>query len=50
VAGEGGEFESFVTDGPMYKQRIEIRDMEVTERDEYTAKVLIRDAVLVDKA
>jgi asparagine synthase (glutamine-hydrolysing) len=50
VAGEGGEFESFVTDGPMYRQRIEIRDMEVTERDEYTAKVLIRDAVLVDKA
>jgi asparagine synthase (glutamine-hydrolysing) len=50
VAGEGGEFESFVTDGPMYKQRIEIRDMEVEERDEYTAKVLIRDAVLVDKA
>ena len=49
VAGEGGEFESFVTDGPMYHKRIEIREMEVIERDEYTAKVVIHDAVLVDK-
>ena len=44
VAGEGGEFESFVLDGPMYHKKIEIREMEVIERDEYTAK-----AVLVDK-
>ncbi|WP_094228696.1 diphthine--ammonia ligase [Methanolobus psychrotolerans] len=49
VAGEGGEFESFVTDGPMYRKKIEIREMEVIERDEYTAKVVITDAVLVDK-
>ncbi|WP_340818035.1 diphthine--ammonia ligase [Methanolobus sp. WCC4] len=49
VAGEGGEFESFVTDGPMYHKKIEIREMEVIERDEYTAKVVINDAVLVDK-
>ena len=49
VAGEGGEFESFVTDGPMYHKKIEIREMEVIERDEYTAKVVITNAVLVDK-
>jgi asparagine synthase (glutamine-hydrolysing) len=49
VAGEGGEFESFVTDGPMYKKRIGIKDMEIVELDEYTAKVLIKDAVLLDK-
>ncbi len=49
VAGEGGEFESFVMDGPMYKKKIEIRDLEVFELDEYTAKVAIKDAVLVDK-
>ncbi|WP_406657627.1 diphthine--ammonia ligase [Methanolobus sp. ZRKC2] len=49
VAGEGGEFESFVLDGPMYHKRIEIREMEVIELDEYTAKVIIKDAVLVDK-
>lgn len=50
VAGEGGEFESFVLDGPMYHKRIEIREMEVVELDEYTAKVMIKDAVLVDKS
>ncbi|MDW7732332.1 MAG: diphthine--ammonia ligase [Methanolobus sp.] len=49
VAGEGGEFESFVLDGPMYHKRIEIKEMEVIELDEYTAKVLIKDAVLIDK-
>ncbi|MCQ6963329.1 diphthine--ammonia ligase [Methanolobus chelungpuianus] len=49
VAGEGGEFESFVLDGPMYNKRIEVRAMEVIELDEYTAKVNITDAVLVDK-
>ncbi len=49
VAGEGGEFESFVMDGPMYKRKIIIRGYEVIELDEYTAKVNITDAVLVDK-
>lgn len=49
VAGEGGEFESFVLDGPMYHKRIEIKEIEVIELDEYTAKVIIKDAVLVDK-
>lgn len=49
VAGEGGEFESFVVDAPMYKKKIEIREFEVIELDEYTAKVAITDAVLVDK-
>ncbi|MGB3907994.1 MAG: diphthine--ammonia ligase [Methanomethylovorans sp.] len=50
VAGEGGEFESFVVDAPMYKKRIEVREFEVIELDEYTAKAVITDAVLVDKA
>ena len=49
VAGEGGEFESFVVDAPMYKKKIEIREFEVIELDEYTAKVAITDAVLADK-
>jgi asparagine synthase (glutamine-hydrolysing) len=33
----------------MYHKKIEIREMEVIERDEYTAKVVITNAVLVDK-
>ncbi|MBN2487594.1 MAG: diphthine--ammonia ligase [Methanosarcinaceae archaeon] len=49
IAGEGGEFESFVTDGPMYKKRIEIKGYEVVEMDEYTASIVITDAGLVEK-
>ncbi|MDF1534564.1 MAG: diphthine--ammonia ligase [Methanosarcinaceae archaeon] len=49
IAGEGGEFESFVLNAPMYKKRIEIRGYDVVELDEYTAKVVITDAGLVDK-
>ncbi len=49
IAGEGGEFESFVLDAPMYKKRIEIRGYDVVELDEYTAKVVITDAELVEK-
>jgi len=49
IAGEGGEFESFVVDGPVYKKRIEIRDYEMVERDEYTARIAITDAGLVAK-
>ncbi|MDO9517431.1 MAG: diphthine--ammonia ligase [Methanosarcinaceae archaeon] len=49
IAGEGGEFESFVLDAPMYKKRIEIRGYDVVELDEYTAKVVITDAGLVEK-
>ncbi|HJH31579.1 MAG TPA: diphthine--ammonia ligase [Methanosarcinaceae archaeon] len=49
IAGEGGEFESFVLDAPMYKKRIEIKGYEVVELDEYTVRTVITDAELVDK-
>ncbi|MHC1577064.1 MAG: diphthine--ammonia ligase [Methanosarcinaceae archaeon] len=49
VAGEGGEFESFVVDGPMYKKRIIINKYDVIELDEYTARLTIEDAELTDK-
>ena len=49
IAGEGGEFESFVLDAPMYNKRIEIKAYDVVELDEYTAKVVITDAELVEK-
>lgn len=49
IAGEGGEFESFVLDAPMYNKRIEIRGYDVVELDEYTAKVVITDAELIEK-
>lgn len=49
IAGEGGEFESFVTDGPIYEKKIEILDYDVDEMDENTARIIIRDARLIDK-
>ncbi|WP_292485173.1 diphthine--ammonia ligase [Methanohalobium sp.] len=49
IAGEGGEFESFVIDSPMYNKRIEIKDYEIVERDEYTAHLIIKDAELLEK-
>ena len=33
VCGESGEFHTFVTAGPLFKGRIEIRDSDVTSRD-----------------
>ncbi len=48
VAGEGGELETFVYDGPCFKKRIEVRSSEKKwNRDSGTLK--ITDAVLVDK-
>ncbi len=47
IAGEGGEFESYVTFAPMYKKRIKINSFRLIERDEYTANVVIEDAELV---
>ncbi|MGP8337404.1 MAG: diphthine--ammonia ligase [Methanosarcinaceae archaeon] len=49
IAGEGGEFESFVLDAPMYKKRIKIKGYEVVELDEYTVRIVITDAELVEK-
>lgn len=49
VAGEGGEFESFVLDAPLFRKKIEILDSRVVELDEYTARFVIEKAILVDK-
>ncbi|MBW2968087.1 diphthine--ammonia ligase, partial [Candidatus Woesearchaeota archaeon] len=49
VAGEGGEWESLVLDGPMFKQRIEVIDAEVLAENEITAKWVVKNARLVEK-
>ena len=49
VAGEGGEFESFVLDCPLYSKRIEIKKSTIIDIDEYTARLNIEDAILVQK-
>ncbi len=48
IAGEGGEFESYVTFAPMFKKRIRINSLRMIERDEYTASVVIEDAQLLE--
>jgi asparagine synthase (glutamine-hydrolysing) len=49
VAGEGGEFESLVLDGPLFKKRIKIEEFEIIEEDGYTARMVVKKAGLVDK-
>jgi asparagine synthase (glutamine-hydrolysing) len=49
VAGEGGEFESLVLDGPMFKQRIKILDSEIIEESENVARFVVKKAKLVKK-
>lgn len=47
-AGEGGEFESFVLDGPLFRKRLEIRDAEKIWKDD-SGSYVIRKLELVEK-
>ncbi len=49
IAGEGGEFESLVLDGPMFKKRVVIVESEIVEEDENTARLMVNAAELVEK-
>ena len=47
-AGEGGEFETLVTDGPDFKKRLEIKESEVFYKN-FNGLFKIKKAELVDK-
>jgi diphthine-ammonia ligase len=49
VSGEGGEFESLVLDGPMFKKRLVILKSEIVEEDENTARLVVKEAKLARK-
>jgi diphthine-ammonia ligase len=49
IAGEGGEFESLVLDGSMFKKRLVIVESEIVEEDENTARLMVKAARLVEK-
>jgi asparagine synthase (glutamine-hydrolysing) len=49
VAGEGGEFESLVLDGPLFKKKLVIVEREIIEEDENTARLVVKAAKLVEK-
>ncbi len=49
VAGEGGEFESLVLDGPLFKKKLDIEDFEIIEESVNTARMDVKRAQLVRK-
>lgn len=49
VAGEGGEFESLVLDGSIFKKKVKIEDFEIIEESANTAKMIVKKASLIDK-
>ncbi len=51
IAGEGGEFESLVLDGPasMFRKRLVILKSEIVEEGENTARLVVKEAKLVAK-
>jgi asparagine synthase (glutamine-hydrolysing) len=49
VAGEGGEYESFVIDCPLFKKKIEIVNSKIIEENEFTAELVIEKAKLENK-
>ncbi len=49
IAGEGGEFETLMIDGPIFNKRIEIKEYKTVEENENTAELFIKKAALVNK-
>ncbi len=49
VGGEGGYYDSFVTDAPTFKQRIVIQETEKVMEDAYSGHVLIKKLQLASK-
>jgi len=49
VAAEGGEYETFVTDCPLFKKKINIEQAETTMENENTGKYIIKKVKLEEK-
>jgi diphthine-ammonia ligase len=49
ISGEGGEFESLVLDGPLFRKRLVITESEIVEEDENTARLVVNAARLEEK-
>jgi diphthine-ammonia ligase len=50
IAGEGGEFESLVLDGPLFNKRLVIKESEIHEEGECTARLVVKKATLQEKS
>ena len=49
IAGEGGEYESFTLNCPLFKRKIEIWDSTISIENEYTGKLIIKEIQLIKK-
>jgi asparagine synthase (glutamine-hydrolysing) len=49
VAGEGGEYESFVLDCPLFNKKIKVLEFVIKEDNEFTAELFITKAKLIEK-
>ncbi|MBC8495406.1 diphthine--ammonia ligase [archaeon] len=49
IAGEGGEFETLVLDGPIFDKKISIDKFKINEEDEITATLIVEKAKLLEK-
>ncbi|MBW2977351.1 diphthine--ammonia ligase [Candidatus Woesearchaeota archaeon] len=50
IAGEGGEYESFVLDCPLFKKRLEIWDSDIVMESENTGKLIFKEIQLLKKS
>jgi len=50
IAGEGGEYETFVIDAPLFKKKIEIKDFDIKTIDQYTYETLVKKVLLIKKS
>lgn len=49
IAGEGGEYESFVLDSPLFKKKISIDKFDIKMDSENSGNVVIKEVKLVEK-
>ena len=49
VGGEGGYYDTFVVDSPVFMRKVAVGDFEVKREDAYSGHVVIKSAFLVDK-
>ncbi len=50
IGGEGGEYETFVLDCPLFKKRLEIWDSTINMENKYTGKLLFKEIQLLKKS
>jgi len=50
LGGEGGEYETFVLDGPIFKSKIKIQDYDIEMENQCTGRFIIKDLALIKKS